>query len=89
MADRNEIKVEKRDGQQENYSNEKVVSCMVKAGATEEQAKSVAAQVNTWVQTTATAGIIRSVDIRTKVLELLHPVNPEAVTRFEAYSKPQ
>lgn len=83
------IKVEKNDGTQEPWSRDKLVQGMVKAGATLDQAESVANQVEEWATGAATNDVIRTGDIRAKVLELLDATNPDAKTAFEAYKKPE
>ena len=81
------IKVEKKDGQQEDFDRSKVSSGAIKAGASIEQAESIIGQVETWVKTTAVNGVVKSSDIRTKVLELLQSANPEAAAKYGAYRK--
>src|SRR5512136_2847736 len=87
MADLSQIKVEKKDGRQEAYLREKLTGGMIKAGATPEQADLIAAQMEEWIATTAQNGVIKTADIRTKLLELLSGVNPVAAENFKNYSK--
>ena len=81
------IKVQKKDGRLEDFDRSKVSGGIVKSGATSEQAENVAAQVENWAQTATTNGVINSVTVREKVLELLRSVNPEVAVSFEAYRK--
>jgi transcriptional regulator NrdR family protein len=82
-----EIKVQKNDGQLEDFDRSKVSAGAVNSGASSEEAETIAAQVETWAQGTAVDGVIKSSDIRTKVLELLRSINPGAAATFEMYKK--
>lgn len=82
-----EIKVRKKNGSLEDFDRSKVLSRITKSGATSEQAETIAGQVETWTQGAAVNGVIGSKELRTKVLELLKPVNPAAAVNFETYKK--
>lgn len=82
------LKVEKRDGTQEDFDRNKVTAGVVAAGGAPDVAENVASQVESWAQTTAVSGVVKSIDIRAKVLELLRVSNPEVASAFEAYQKP-
>ncbi|HUS59925.1 MAG TPA: ATP cone domain-containing protein [Nevskiaceae bacterium] len=84
MAD---IKVQKKDGTLQDFDRGKVNDGVVKAGASFDQAQSVATQVENWAQGAAVDGVIKSSDIRTKIVELLQPANPNAAAKFRAYRK--
>jgi len=81
------IKVEKKDGRLENFDRNKVSSSIVKSGASPTEAETIANQIETWAQSVAVDGVVKSSVIRTKVLALLRSVNPEAAATFEAYKK--
>jgi len=81
-------KVQKKDGQVQDFDRTKIVSGVVKAGATPEEAERVAVEVENWLPTVATEGTVNVTDIRTKVLEVLGMVNPVALGVFGAYQKP-
>lgn len=81
------IKVKKKDGRLEDFDRNKVSGGVIKSGASPEEAKNIAAQIETWAQSAAVDGVIKSSDIRPKVLELLRSVNPKAAATFEAYKK--
>lgn len=81
------IKVQKRNGQLDDFDRGKVAQGVTKSGATSEQAESIAVQVEAWAQTAAVNGVISAAEIRMKVLELLQAVNPEAAASFETYRK--
>lgn len=82
------VKVQKKDGSQQDFDRQKVLNGIIKSGATPEQAEEVTGQVEAWVPTAAVNGMIASSAIRTKVLELLRTANPVAAAAFEAYQKP-
>jgi len=82
-------KVQKRDGKLEGFDRSKISNGVVKSGATPEQAEKIASQVEVWAQVAAVDGVIKSSDVRPKVLELLRSANPEAADNFEAYRKPE
>lgn len=81
------IKVQKKDGRLEDFDRSKISGGIVKSGATPEQAENVAAQVESWAQTTAVNGVVSAAQIKEKALEILRSVNPEAATSFESYRK--
>lgn len=82
------VKVQKKDGSLEDFDRSKVLNGVIKSGVTPEQAEEVARQVETWAPTTAVNGVLSSMAIRGKVLEVLRSVNPTAAAAFEAYQKP-
>lgn len=84
-----ELQVQKKDGRLEAFDRTKVLSGIVKSGASREEAESIATQIETWAQATAQNGVIGSLEIRGKALEILQSVNPKAAASFESYQKPQ
>ncbi len=84
-----DLQVQKKDGRLEPFDRNKVKSGVLKSGASEQEAESVASQVESWDQSAAQNGIIGSLEIRAKVLEVLRVVNSVAAAAFEAYQKPQ
>lgn len=82
-----EIKVQKKDGSLENFDRSKPSNAVVKSGASFDQAESVASQVEVWARSAAVNGVVKSADIRAKVLEVLQSTNPEAAAKFGAYKK--
>lgn len=83
------IKVEKKDGRLEDFDRNKIKNGVIKSGASPEQAETIAAQVETWVQGAAVDGVIKSSAIRDKVLELLGTINQKVASDFAAYKKPE
>jgi len=82
------VKIQKKDGRLEDFDRNKIINGVVKSGATSEQAEEVARQVETWLPTSAVNGVVRSMAIRNKVLEMLRGLNPQAAATFETYKKP-
>lgn len=82
------VKVQKKDGRLEDFDRNKVMNGVVKSGATPEQTEEVVRQVEAWLPTAAVNGVVSSMAIRSKVLEVLRGLNPQAAVTFEAYKKP-
>jgi len=81
------IKVEKKDGRLEDFDRNKISGGVVKSGVSSEEAENIATQVETWVQSAAVDDVVQASDIRTKVLELLQSIDPEAAVGFKTYKK--
>lgn len=81
------IKVQKNDGLLEDFDRKKVSSGILKSGASAAEAESIAVQVQNWAQSAAVDGMVKTSDIRTKVLELLRLANSRAADSFAAYKK--
>lgn len=82
------MKVQKKDGKLEDFKRTKIINGIVKSGGTPEQAESIAGQIETWAAGAAVEGVIKTLDIKSKLLELLGGVNPTAKANFESYQKP-
>lgn len=83
-----ELQVEKKNGRLEAFSQSKVIDGILKSGATSEQAENVANQVEVWAKSNALNGVIKTIDIRAKVLELLKVADSAAAAVFQTYKKP-
>ncbi len=82
------LQAQKKDGSLEPFDRNKIKNGLIKSGASEAEAESITSQAETWAQTTAVNNIVKTADIRTKVLELLRSANPTVAASFEAYQKP-
>lgn len=82
------FKVQKKDGQPEDFDRNKVLNGLIKSGVSSEEAEKITVQVEGWLPTIAVGGVIKTMDIRSKILELLRAVNPVAASSFENYQKP-
>ena len=80
-------KVRKNDGIEEDFDKNKILSGCMKSGATVIEAEKVATGVEVWLPQVATNGVVASMDIKLKVIELLKGVNPTVAASFEAYKK--
>jgi len=82
------LRVEKRKGRIEDFDRHKIAVGVLKSGASNEVADSVAILVEFWAQETTEDGLIKSSDIRNKVIEILRLVDRESANIFESYQKP-
>lgn len=81
------FKVQKKDGQLEDFSRSKLTDGVIKSGASPEEAEMVAAKVEEWLPTIALNQVVKTIDLRNKVLEVLRQLNPAVATSFEIYHK--
>lgn len=81
------FKVQKKDGSLQDYDKAKIISGLVRSSTTPEEAEKIVVEVEAWLPTVAVEGIVSSLDIRNKVLEILRTVNPTAVANFENYQR--
>jgi transcriptional regulator NrdR family protein len=81
------LKVQKKDGSLEDFDRSKVKNGILSSGAAEEQAENITRQIENWLPSAAPNGVVRALDIKTKLLDLLGEVNPEAKATFENYKK--
>ena len=81
------IKVQKKDGSTEDFDRAKVKNGILSSGATEEQAENITMQIEQWAPEAAVNGVIKALDIKIKLLELLGGINPTAKSTFESYKK--
>lgn len=82
------FQVMKKDGSLEPFDRSKIVNGVIRAGGSAEQAEQVAAAVEVWLPTVAKEGVVNSLDIRIKGLEVLRTVNPTVAATFESFQKP-
>jgi transcriptional regulator NrdR family protein len=81
------LKVLKKDGSMEDFDRSKIKNGILSSGATEEQAENITGQIENWAPMAASNGVVKALDIKIKLLELLGGVNPTAKTTFENYRK--
>jgi transcriptional regulator NrdR family protein len=82
------LQVQKKDNSLQPFDKSKVAAGLIRSGASVEEAENVASQVEAWAQTSAVDGVIKSLDLRAKVLEVLKTVNEAVAIAFENYQKP-
>jgi len=80
-------KVQKKDGSLEDFDRNKIVNGVLNAGGSAEEAEKVASEIEAWLPAGAVNGVVRSLDIRTKGLEVFRGLNPTAAATFESYKK--
>lgn len=80
-------KVQKKDGQLEDFDRNHVYQSVMRAGATNEEAEKVTAGVEAWLPGAVAAGVITTQAIREKMLEILRPLNSVVAGDFEVYKK--
>lgn len=82
------VKVEKKDGSFQDFDKSKIISAVSAAGGTMVEADGIGQQIDDWVKTiAATGGVVKSADIRLKVIELLKVTNDAAAATFEGFQK--
>lgn len=81
------LKVQKKDGRIEDFDRSKVKNGILSSGATEEQAESATQEIERWAASTGINGIVRTPDLKAKLLEVLGGVNPDAKSSFENFKK--
>jgi len=78
---------QKKDGSLVDFDQNKIVTGIVKAGGTAEEAQLVATQVMAWLPTVVVNDVVKAYDVRTKVISELQTINPIVATSFESYIK--
>ncbi len=81
------IKVEKKDGQLEDFNRNKILNGVIKSGALPETAEAVTTQVEQWAKMSAVDGVVKGLDVRSKVLEFLRQKDADSAMRYEVYKK--
>ncbi|KKR66786.1 MAG: hypothetical protein UU09_C0046G0012 [Microgenomates group bacterium GW2011_GWA2_40_6] len=81
------FQVQKKDGSLTDFDRSKIVNGVIMSGATPEQAEQVAAGVDGWLPTVMVNNVVKTADIRVKLLEILKAINPAAGATFESYQK--
>jgi len=83
----NNLRVQKKDGRVEGFDIDKIKKGIMASGATEVQVQNVAAEIESWASTHSINGIVRTPDVRAKLIEILGGVNPKAKANFESFKK--
>jgi hypothetical protein len=82
-----ELKVMKKVGQVEAFSESKIKDGVMRAGGTAQLAGSIALSTAEWAKETAKDGVISAVDIHTKVLGLLAEKDKQVAENFKNFVK--
>ena len=81
------FKIEKKNGEKEDFKRNKVIDGIIQAGVATQAAENITNRIEIWAKSIALEGTVRSLDIRVKLLSLLQEVDKEAATKFEAHKK--
>ena len=84
MAD---LQVKKSDGNLEPWSYDKLLASFNKAGLPNEDSERLAMQVESWAKENNEEGVVSSVDIRDKVIEVLSNDFPAEADTYQAFKK--
>lgn len=87
MADELKITVIKRDGEKEEFSFDKLIASILKAGVPMADAEAVSRKVEAWVQVASKNSGISSSEIRDKIIELLSNDFSVEADNYQAYIK--
>lgn len=82
-----QLQIQKRDKSLEPWNFDKILISITKAGIKLEIAKQVVTEVENWAKEKAEKGIIKSLQIREKVIEKLKEVDPVAADLYQSYKK--
>lgn len=79
--------VQKKDGSLIDFDQNKIIAGILRAGGTQEDAQAVATSIEVWLPAVVVNDIVKTSDLRSKVIEELKLVNPIAAANFESYKK--
>ncbi len=80
------LQIQKQDGSLQDYDRRKLLTSLIRAQATPEQAMQVTTEIESWLIAQNTP-MVKSDDIKSRILEDLNKVNPDAAHAYEAYKK--
>jgi transcriptional regulator NrdR family protein len=81
------LQVQKKDGSTEDWDKSKLVNSVLSAGISSEEAEGIGVLMENWAERTYSGTSVKTTDLRNKVLELLHAVNPSVAQTYESYKK--
>ena len=79
------MQVKKRDGRVQEFERSKLKGSLVSAGLTDENAESLVADVEVWMEGAAEEGVVDSQAIWEKVVEELEVLDPDAAEAYESF----
>ena len=82
------LKVEKRDGDLEDWNYDKILLSIGKSMMPLKRSEKIASQVERWANKASKRGVVTSTDIRDKIIEILKEADPVAAESYELYKKP-
>lgn len=81
-----DVVVVKREGEEEAWNEDKIVTSMIRSGANGDEAMKATEKVKEWIQSNSN-GKVSSIELRDKIIEELHSVNPVASETYRVYKK--
>lgn len=79
--------VQKKNGNLVNFDKNKIMTGVLRAEGSQENAQKIATDIEAWLPAVAVNSVIKTSDIRNKVIEELKTVNPTVAANFESYRK--
>lgn len=80
------LQIQKKDGSSQDYDRRKLLTSLIRAQATPEQAMRVATDIETWL-VSLNVQVVKSEEIKKRIVEDLNKVNPDAAHAYEVYKK--
>ena len=80
-----QLQVEKREGGTEAWSNDKLISSLIKAGMDSKEAEDTTSSIQSWASQNSPDGTIPSTAIRDKIISTLEMSHPEIADSYKAY----
>lgn len=81
------IKVLKKDGSHETWSDDKIVTSIAKAGVPINEAENYAANIKNWAEENAKKGSVNSTEIRDKVILRIKKNYPAEAESYKTYKQ--
>ena len=80
------LQIQKKDGSSQDYDRRKLLTSLIRAQATPEQAMRVATDIETWL-VSLNVQVVKSEEIKARIVEDLNKINPNAAHAYEVYKK--
>ena len=81
------VQVRKKNGSLESYSTGKIAASVEKAGGASELAQELVDKINYYVSNAAKKGVVRSKQIRSKLVDLLDEKDAGIANTFKNFKK--
>ena len=82
-----DLKIQKRDGSIENWSEDKIVTSIAKAGVPLNEAETYAAKLKSWAKTNSNNGTLRSTQLRDSVIAEIEASYPAEAENYKVYKQ--
>lgn len=82
-----DLKIIKRQGGSDEWSDDKIITSILRAGASAEEAQDVAKGVRDWAEKNSDEGHIKSIELRDQIIKQLKKINSLAANTFQVYKK--